>query len=67
MKKYVKNEDDSIDIIVSIKKDINSLGCEECDFKEVCQSRQFRNIDCLIKVLFGLKKEANTHHIEIVI
>lgn len=66
MAKYVKNEDDSIDLIVSIKKDTNPLGCEECDFKEICQSRQFKNIDCLIRVLFGLKKESNTHHVEII-
>lgn len=66
MAKYVKNEDDSIDFIVSIKKDTDPLGCQECYFNEVCKTKQFKNISCLIEVLFGLKKEANTHHIEII-
>lgn len=67
MSKYVRNEDDSIDIIISIKKDKNVRdGCEECDFKTVCMSRQFRKADCLISALFGLIKESNTHHIEII-
>lgn len=62
---YVKNEDDSIDFIVSIRKDRdNNSGCDECDLKKKCMSKKFKKAKCLIEELFGIKND--DYHIEII-
>lgn len=61
---YVKNEDGSIDLIVSIRKDRNSnSGCDECEWKKKCMSKKFKKAKCLIEELFGIGND--DYHIEI--
>ena len=68
MANYVKNEDGSIDILIRIVKDSNSEdGCSECSFKEQCKSRQFKKTECFVSSLFGLVKESNNCHIEMIV
>ena len=68
MAKYVKNEDDSIDILLIIKKDSDpNRGCSECCFTKVCRSKQFKKSSCFIDSIFGLKEESYNSHIEMVV
>ena len=65
---YVKNEDESIDILIRIVKDSNpDAGCSECCFKNTCKLKQFKKARCFIESIFGLKKESLNCHIEMVI
>lgn len=67
MPKYVRNEDNSIDVLIRIVKDKDpDRGCSECDMSRVCKSKQFKKSRCFIDSIFGLPDESVNHHIELV-